>query len=172
MSDFATKNAVMGMVEQILPGMVREKMFDFNACAVEIENEFGIVMTIEEIRLAFAKLELKNTTIKDSNEYDKHEVPNNDDKEESQSESESDEEEYNSYPNRFGNRQQRRQQQQASSTINNNNDTATSTSSWLSFDQNQEETKEEKDVEDDNTNNNNPRAPSTSTNIRPYSLQN
>ena len=109
-----------------------------------------IVMTIEEIRLGFAKLELKNTTIKDSNEYDKHEVPNNDDKEESQSESESDEEEYNSYPNRFGNRQQRRQQQQASSTINNNNnnnDTATSTSSWLSFDQNQEETKEEKDVE-------------------------
>lgn len=164
MSELATKSAIMGMVGQILPGLVREKMFDFNACAIEIENEFGLSMTVDEIRLAFAKYELQRTTASDSNNFD----DNNEDEEESESE-ESEEEEYNSYPDRFGNRQRRQQQQQQQRiTANVDDDIPAAVSSWLSFDNNQTERKEEKDTEEDiagvSLTNSNPRAPSTSTN--------
>ena len=33
MSELATKSAIMGMVGQILPGLVREKMFDFKVAS-------------------------------------------------------------------------------------------------------------------------------------------
>ena len=157
MAEFTT-TAVMGMVDQVLPGMVREKLFDFNACAREIESEFGVVMTVEEIRLAFAKHELQRTTMQESVEYDKHAVENLEESE-SSSESESDGEDYRSYPNRFGNRQQRQQQQQRSSATT--SAAPAGTSSWLSSDQNQQESKgEEKDASDSKI----PRAPTTSTN--------
>ena len=61
------EGTLMSMVEQILPSLVREKTFDFNAVAAE-RGEFGLVMTVDEIRLAFAKSELKNSSLQGDEE--------------------------------------------------------------------------------------------------------
>ena len=151
MSSLAVEGTLMSMVEQILPSLVREKTFDFNAVAAEIESEFGLVMTVDEIRLAFAKSELKNSSLQGEEQGVQDDSSSED----------SEEEDYNSYPDRFGRsgRQKRRQEpgQKPSS------------SSWLSFDENQQETKEEKITHEDGSNRGSPtnyQAPSGSTNVR------
>lgn len=156
MSSLAVEGTLMSMVEQILPSLVREKTFDFNAVAAEIEGEFGLVMTVDEIRLAFAKSELKNSSLQGEDEYEEEEAVRNEDSSE-----ESEEEDYSSYPDRFGRRSRPKRTQEPNEQP--------SSSSWLSFDENQQETKEEKITHEDESihgSSNNYQAPSGSTNVR------
>lgn len=142
MSSLAVEGTLMSMVEQILPSLVREKTFDFNAVAAEIESEFGLVMTVDEIRLAFAKSELKNSSLQGDEEVVQDEG----------SSEESEEEDYSSYPDRFGRSGRQKRTQEPGQKP--------SSSSWLSFDENQQETKEEKITHEDASNR------GSSTNVR------
>ena len=151
MSSLAVEGTLMSMVEQILPSLVREKTFDFNAVAAEIESEFGLVMTVDEIRLAFAKSELKNSSLQGDEEVVQDEG----------SSEESEEEDYSSYPDRFGRSGRQKRTQEPGQKP--------SSSSWLSFDENQQETKEEKITHEDASNrgsSTNYQASSASTNVR------
>ena len=152
MSSLAVEGTLMSMVEQILPSLVREKTFDFNAVAAEIESEFGLVMTVDEIRLAFAKSELKNSSLQGDEEVVQDEG----------SSEESEEEDYNSYPDRFGRsgRQKRRQEPGQKNQARRRG--------YRSM-KNQQETKEEKITHEDGSNRGSPtnyQAPSGSTNVR------
>ena len=109
------------------------------------------MMTVDEIRLAFAKSELKNSSLQGDEEVVQDEG----------SSEESEEEDYSSYPDRFGRSGRQKRTQEPGQKP--------SSSSWLSFDENQQETKEEKITHEDASNrgsSTNYQAPSGSTNVR------
>ena len=62
--EYERANPVYDMVDQVLQNLVRQRTFNFQQVAEDVNADFGVTMSAEDVRRRFARLEIGSPAAK------------------------------------------------------------------------------------------------------------